>query len=434
MIRSARRSFSYPVRVVALFALLACALPAPWALAQTGEDPSGQPLPFPEPYPEAGSEEEGAPDGAELGEADSAAGEDDPEEAEPAAAEDAGPKGAAEPVPGLWAPPLPDAKAFDWIQMRSGEWLKGNFERLRDQRVYFDSDEFDKLNLNWKKVTAFYLPTPHSFRVSGRVVFGTAELRGRVLRIRTAEEILEFDRSDVDSIAQGSGSELDWWSFTLNASMSARRGNTDQVDLSGLARLRRDTPVSRFINQYRGVFSEVDNSKTASNHRVNSDFDYFLTERVYWTIPAFEYFADEIQKIDARISPGTTLGYEFVRNSWLEVTASVGAAYQFTALDSDVRESRTSHDFAILHHTRIDLDLPGGTEWDNLYRLQLVATDLGKTNHHAESTFSFDAWGPIDLDVTFIWDRIESPVNVDQNRDEPKRDDFYMLVGLTLDF
>ena len=39
--------------------------------------------------------------------------------------------------------PPPDDK-FDWLQLNSGEWLKGEFKVLYDYEVEFDSDEFTK--------------------------------------------------------------------------------------------------------------------------------------------------------------------------------------------------------------------------------------------------------------------------------------------------
>jgi hypothetical protein len=339
--------------------------------------------------------------------------------------------------PGLWAPPRPDATAFDWLQMSSGEWLKGDFLGLRDWRVRFDSDEFDELDLDWKKVTSLHLPRAHSFRVQGRVVFGTAELRGDVLKIRTEDEILEFRKEDLSAVAQGSGGETDYWSFRLGVSLGARQGNSDQVDLSGTSTLLRETALTRFRTDYRGIFSKVDGEKSVNNHRVNSAFDYFITQRTYLTIPFVEYFNDEFQNLDARVTPGVSIGYELIRDSVADWEASIGGAYQYTLLTSEVDEARSSHDFAVVARTELNLDIAKGIELDSIYRLQLIATDFGKTNHHGESELSFDVWGPVELDVQFIWDRIEEPasqVNDDGETDTPKSDDFRLLVGLSLDF
>src|SRR4029079_5102700 len=54
------------------------------------------------------------------------------------------------PAPFQPAPPAPDA--FDWIQLKSGEWLKGELIALYDGKLEFDSDELEKLTLDWDDV------------------------------------------------------------------------------------------------------------------------------------------------------------------------------------------------------------------------------------------------------------------------------------------
>jgi hypothetical protein len=50
-------------------------------------------------------------------------------------------------------------------------------------------------------------------------------------------------------------------------------------------------------------------------------------------------------------------------------------------------------------------------------------------NHHAESILSFDIWGPLELDLTFIFDRVEKPVE-NADGDVPKSNDFRITMGL----
>jgi len=75
----------------------------------------------------------------------------------------------------------------------------------------------------------------------------------------------------------------------------------------------------------------------------------------------------------------------------------------------------------------------GSVEWDNSYRVQIVATDLDKTNHHAESILSFDIWGPLELDLTFIFDRVEKP-EANADAEIPKSNDYRLTMGLGIDF
>ena len=53
-----------------------------------------------------------------------------------------------------WRPPAPDPKSFDWLRLNSGEWLKGEIDRMRDETLYFDSEELDNLKVDWEDIAA----------------------------------------------------------------------------------------------------------------------------------------------------------------------------------------------------------------------------------------------------------------------------------------
>ena len=333
-----------------------------------------------------------------------------------------------------WVPPEPTESRWDWIKLVSGEWLKGELDQLRDEVVHFDSDKLDDLEIDLEDVSLMRLGRLHAYRFDGRrIVRGTAELRGNIIRVRSTDgEVTEYERKELINIVSGRGNELDRWSLELGASLSARSGNTDQQDYSGNARLARDTPLTRWASTYRGSFSRVDGTKTENNHRVTSAWDYFVT-RYFFLTPNFEYYTDEFQNIDVRLTPGFTVGYQLLDRPWIEWTVAGGAAFQQTLFDTSTTGADSAQDFVNLFDTRLDLDLPRDVELENSYRLQLVVTDLDKTNHHAESVLSFEIWDPIDLDVTFIFDRVEKPIS-DDNGDTPKSNDYRLLVGLSIEF
>ncbi len=54
--------------------------------------------------------------------------------------------------PAEWHPQSEFAGKFDWIQMTSGEWVKGKIIVMYDGDLEFDSDEFDTLILDWNKI------------------------------------------------------------------------------------------------------------------------------------------------------------------------------------------------------------------------------------------------------------------------------------------
>lgn len=330
-----------------------------------------------------------------------------------------------------WTPPEFGTSQMDRITLKTGETLYGDFKALRNRNVVFDSDEFDELKFKSTKVQTAELVSPHTFRLEDRIVTGTAEIRDDVVRVRTiGGEVVEFSRSEIISIIPGGGKESSRWSGDLGMDFSSRRGNTDQIDLSGQISLKRETAETRWIGDYRGVYSKLEGEKNTENHRASSDFDIYVSRNFFATVPSIEYFRDEFQNIEARITPGLALGYEFLKNAMAEWDVSLGGSYQYTAF---IQGSSADHDFAVVGSTTLEIDITPDIDLNTTYTVQLIATDLDKTNHHLETEVSNDIWGPVDLDITFIWDRIEQPVADDEGV-RPKSDDFRILVGLSVDF
>ena len=81
----------------------------------------------------------------------------------------------------------------------------------------------------------------------------------------------------------------------------------------------------------------------------------------------------------------------------------------------------------------LNLDPTADLEWDTTYQVSLVVTDLGQTSHHLLSVLSFDVWGPLDFDTTFVWDRIEDPA-ANEDGTIPESDDLRVTIGLGIDF
>jgi hypothetical protein len=334
-------------------------------------------------------------------------------------------------------PPEPWNTRWDWIQLTSGEWLKGEFEWLRDRTVSFDSDELERLEFDWEDIARFHLARPHYYRFESEqlgnrrdVYRGPGEMRDGMVRVWTDAGTVEFDRKELVNIVEGAGRERDLWSSKVSLGVAVRQGNTDQADFSGTAGLTRESALTRWSVDYTGVISSVNEERNANNHRATTTFDVFVTRRFYVTVPFFEYFTDEFQNIESRFTPGAAVGYELMRRLWIEWDATLGAGYQRT--DFTTAGVGPSNDAAALLGTELNFDFRA-FDWDNLFRIQLIPTDLGKSNSHLQSVLSFDIWGPLDLDLSFIWDRIQDP-EPDASGQTPERDDFRMTVGLGLDF
>ena len=330
-----------------------------------------------------------------------------------------------------WIPPDPTEGGWDWARLDTGEWLKGEMIVMQNDVMIFDSDNFDELRIDWEDVYDLRLAIPRVFRREGRQIYrGMGEIRDRTVRILTNEgELVEFPQDEIVSIVYTRESELRNWRMKVGVSLAARAGNTEQRDLSSNASIRRDSAFTRSETKYTGTFSEVDGDKTINNPRASTAFDWLITSRFFIRIPSFEFFMDEFQNIDARYTPGAGVGYELFDTRIVEHLLTIGGAAQITDFDDGDQDE----DFAILFGSELSLDLPRDIDLDFDYKLQLVATDLGKTSHHTAGVLSFELWDPLDLDVGAYWDRIEQPEK-DGNGERPKRDDFRLTVGLSLDF
>ena len=48
-----------------------------------------------------------------------------------------------------WVPPL---DSFDWIQLKTGEWLKGRIKAMQERQIEFFSEKLSDLTFDWKDI------------------------------------------------------------------------------------------------------------------------------------------------------------------------------------------------------------------------------------------------------------------------------------------
>lgn len=330
-----------------------------------------------------------------------------------------------------WVPPEPTGSGWDWALLDTGEWIKGELITLFKEDALFDSDKFGEQTIDSEDIVSLRLALPRTFRRIGRRTYtGMGEIKDGVLRILTVTgERVEFPQSEIVSIVYWNESELRNWRMKLGASLAARAGNTDQQDLTANLNLARDTSFTRWKTTYAGTFSRVDGDRTVNNHRALTQFDWLVTRRFFVRVPSFEVFADELQNIDWRLTPGSSVGYELVDTAKVSYQVTTGAAAQITKFDGGER----SDEAAVIMSSELSIELPRDIDFELNYNLTLVVTDLGKTSHNTSAILSFEVWDPLDLDVGAYWDRIESPESVDGS-DRPEKDDFRLTVGLSVEF
>jgi hypothetical protein len=335
----------------------------------------------------------------------------------------------------VWQPPPPPPDDFDWIQLKSGEWLKGELKVLYAKKLEFDSDELDLLQLDWEDVRQVRGHRIFSLRFEGPItVDGMLQVTEDKVFVGVGEDRQEFERSQLVAIAPGAPRETNYWSGKLSFGLNFTRGNTEQTQWSTTANIKRRTSATRFVTDFLGNFTETEGVETIENQRLNTYFDIFKT-RKYFFRPFFgEYYRDPFINIKNRVTVGAGMGYHIIDTSKTEWDVAGGPAYQRTQFDSvEVGEGSSESTAAFVAQTHFNTELTKTVDFDFLYNFQILNEASGTYNHHMVAAFETELTRWLDFDISFVWDRIQDPQpNADGT--EPKQDDFYLIVGLGIEF
>ncbi len=340
----------------------------------------------------------------------------------------------ATPATEAWKPPEPGRDGFDWIRLKSGEWLKGEFKYMRNKKVEFDSDELDLLTFDWEDVLEVRSPRPNSLLFDGRLqATGTVLVRDDVVLVG-GEEPRMYPRDRLVSIVPGEEKESDYWSGKISVGATFRSGNTDQTDVTARGTIWRRTALTTTALDYTGSITTLDGAEEVNNHRLFASYSVFLTTRFYLTPAAVEYYKDRISNVRHRITPGAGAGYWVVDTPEIDWNVDLLGGYRSTEYETvEAGDDRIEETAAVIASTKVDWELTNDIDLIVEYRIDVGLNDLKQTNHHAVTTLSVDLTRILDLDVSLVWDRLGDP-RPDDSGDVPKNDDFRLVVGLGVDF
>jgi len=334
-----------------------------------------------------------------------------------------------------WRPIAPLPAEFDWIQLVSGEWLKGEFIALYKEELEFDSDELDLLTLDWEKViqvrTAYRMDVGLLRRGSAT---GKLWIEGSRVRVVDDDDVRQFDRSQIVSITRDARSEFKKWKGKVTIGLTVRQGNTDQIDFNSRANFQRRTIENRINIDYIANYNSIGGSDTANNQRANANWDKFLTDRFFVDPVIFEWYRDPFINISSRTTFSVGAGYQVIDSKRTDWYVSGGAGYQETHFESvQAGESDQTNTGALIIETDFDQDWTKSIEFIYSYRAQFTDKESGSYNHHMVMSFETEWTSVLDFDFTMMWDRTENP-QPDANGVVPDKDDFRMIVGLGIEF
>jgi len=322
----------------------------------------------------------------------------------------------------------------DWIQLKSGEWLRGQLKYVQQKQVEFDSDELEQLTFKLKNVRQIYPAEPFWVKSEGREpVFGSVILSNEVLSVSGAQP-LRVPRDEILGITPAGFKGIRDWSGKFTVGLNLQSGNNQLATLSTSGELTRRTPNTRLGLDYLGNFSEVNGDENANNQRVSAAYDIRLSHHWFVRPVQLEYFHDPVANISSRVTAGLGGGYYIFDRTGLEWNLSAGPAYQYTRFDTveaGQNESTTTPS-GILQST-FKVDITPRLDLAFTYRGTFTSEEAGLYTHHTVSTLSFEIKRHLDLDLSFIWDYLQNP-QPEADGTLPHRSDYYLTLGLGVRF
>jgi hypothetical protein len=331
----------------------------------------------------------------------------------------------------------PHDERYDWIQLESGEWLKGELNVMYNLSLEFDSEKLGLQTFEWKDIKQIRGAGLLRVRIQPSVgtgepftVMGKLNLVDDKVEITVGNEVLEFDRDQIITIAEGTK----LWKGKISLGANIRGGNSDQVDATAMAAVKRRTARSRFVADYIGNYSRADKENTSNNHRINTYYDIFMTSNLFWRTIFAEYYRDTFKNISDQIEVDTSFGYNLIRmpNTEWDVSSGIGALYKrFVSVQpgADIDHASLSFGFGTRFHAKI-------RNWlDYLFDLRITIADTqsGKYIQHMVTTLGSDLISDLHLDITFVWDRVGHPQPA-ADGSVPQKDDYQLVVGVAYEF
>jgi len=326
---------------------------------------------------------------------------------------------------------------FDWVRTSSGEWVRGNVERVREDVLEFDSEEFGDQNIDLEDVALLHSPQINTYVFLDRSdATGRAVLIGDNLIIETEEGIKVFPRSDIESIVEGDARERNWWSTTLLFGLTFNRGNANQLTYNINWDILREDQLTRLFLNYNGTFGKVDGTQTVNRNLGTLNLSVFVHEIVYVVPIGAQLLNDKFQNIKFRAAPFAAIGIHMIdkQNGWWDFQTGVGYQY-LKFLSPAAGVTNPQNDAFVPFNTFGEVDITGDIDWHFSWLTNLVVTTIGNTNHTGETGFGIEVTDIVDFAVDFLYLRTERPPprETDTGPVPVKKNDYQLVFSVGVD-
>ncbi len=332
---------------------------------------------------------------------------------------------------------IPSAVKYDWVQLSSNEWLKGEIKGMYKDSLEFDSDKLDLLEIDWGDVKILRSHSVNNVNIESiGATSGILEVTDDSVEIINDYENQTYHRSDLISFAPGGKRERDLWAIKATLGLDLRQGNTDQIDYTARVNIKRRGSTSRFLMDYIGNISKTNGGdgslvETINNHRLNASYDYYKTRYFFYTPVFIEFYRDPFTNIDLKSTLGAGLGYTVIDDGRTELSFAGGPAYVKTDFISVAAgENSSESTAAAVLRTNYDIELTKTIDFIARYNIQVGNEASGGYTHHIILTVESEITGALDLDTSFIWDRTAHPTQAADGT-SPEPNDYRITFGVS---
>jgi len=354
---------------------------------------------------------------------------------------------------------IPKDTKSDWMELKSGEWIRGEFKGVYSGKVEFDSEEFNlvkfdpndvkqiktrgtaTLNLNREipslsmeslKINPLDINPLDVLDSSANEVTGNLSYKDGKFYILLEDGVLKsVSPEDIASISSGELKESNYWSASLFLGIDVMSGNSKQITVTSKASAQRRTHLTRFRADYVGTYTNVDSNRTtADNNNLTSSFDLYQTRHFYWRLAGFQFVRDPFKNIESKYTLSAGLGYDVLYTNTTDWSITVGPGYQVTNYDKvEVGADKNPSTALLFFDTRFKEKITGDVDFLVNYNMYLVNSASGDYIHHLEVSLETEIVNDFTFDVSFFWDRVESPIAFTDGS-VPGQDDFKTMLAI----
>jgi hypothetical protein len=322
----------------------------------------------------------------------------------------------------------------DWVELTSGEWLKGRIKSMQEWELEIDSDKLHDESIEWYDVKQVFMR-------QGTVLYGKAQTATGAVHVDDkfvtvdGPTPLKIPRDQLLGLAAGGNRERKYWTGNLDVGLTYRSGNTNQTELIAQADFQRRTAVSRFDFSFDSNYDVTSGAKITDNDRVKISYDRLISPSVFIRPFNGEYYRDVPLNIAHQATISAGAGYLFFDQPKLQWDAYAGPAYQYTNfVETQSGTAGEASTAAAVFQTNFkkkklfrDIDIL--VDWQGI----LTSKDAGLFTQRLDATIRYKISHLLHLDLTLTWNRIEQP-KPDASGKTPKRDDIQTVLTLGVEF